>query len=640
MSYVAIARKWRPTTFADISGQGHVTRTLQNALQLDRVHHAYLFTGARGVGKTTAARVLARALNCAEGPAPEPCDVCDSCVAIGSGNSPDVIEIDGASNNSVEDVRELRDSVRYLPQGGRKKVYIVDEVHMLSRGAFNALLKTLEEPPGHVVFIFATTEPHKIPDTILSRVQRFDFKRMPVPVVAARLRQVCDGEGYGIPDEGLRLIARAGEGSMRDSQSLLDRVVSFAGEQATTEQVADVLGLVDRALLYRMLEGMLKGEADACLAAIDQVHGFGYDLSEFTSEMLELLRNATMVGLSPSSRRYLDVSSDEQQQLDQLAKAVPTDVLVRSFEVMLDVHERVARAPRPRMVLEMAVARLVSIRPARPIDQIVQRLGDLERRLRGSGPRPRGPGGSHGGRRSSGRADDDPEPASSSAPRPDRGVRAQAEGGRAAPRPAPAPRPVLAPRPDPVAEQPALPRTVAASPALRLAPPERLGDSATAEGEVVLPEPAPIPRGADLPARFLAFQSWLQQGGPRYEVWAWDTVVLSAQDGVLRVATPSLFKCRNLQSLPADDRMVTTGLAAYFPQCRRVEIQHVDKGRAPTRREAAAAARQARIDALRAEVEQDEVIRSLCTALGAEISGVLPGDERPLAIGRSSNGQG
>lgn len=383
MSYVAIARKWRPTRFPDIVGQGHVTRTLQNAIRLDRVHHAFLFTGARGVGKTTCARVLARALNCEqdEGPTPDPCGTCGSCTEIAAGNASDVIEIDGASNNSVDDIRDLRESVRYLPQRGRRKIYIVDEVHMLSRGAFNALLKTLEEPPPHVVFIFATTEPHKIPDTILSRVQRFDFKRIPMATVVQRLQTVCEGEGLQISEGGLRLIARAGEGSMRDSQSLLDRIASFAGDSATTEQVAEVLGLVDRGLLYDMLEGVVKGEADRCLDTIDRVDSFGFDLSEFTSEMLELIRNATLVGLSANSQRHVDVPEDELERLVSLAKAVPSDVLVRSFHVMLEVHEQVARAPRPRMVLEMAVARLVSIRPARSIDQLLERVELLQRRV-------------------------------------------------------------------------------------------------------------------------------------------------------------------------------------------------------------------------------------------------------------------
>lgn len=385
MTYQAIARKWRPTTFDEIAGQLHVTRTLRNAIKLGRVHHAFLFSGPRGVGKTTAARALARALNCAEGPTPEPCGKCASCVEILAGSSPDVIEVDGASNNSVDDIRDLRESVRYMPVHGRSKVYIVDEVHMLSKGAFNALLKTLEEPPPNVVFMFATTEPQRIPDTILSRVQRFDFKRIPPDVVVERLGHIASAEGVSIDEDALRLIARAGEGSMRDSQSLLDQVISFAGDSPTLEQVADILGLVDRKLLYQMLEGILVGNADACLGAVDSVYGYGYELSEFTSEMLTLIRNATLVGLSPKSKDYLDVPADERERLESLVKQSSTDVLVRAFHVMLDVHDHVARSSRPRLVLEMAVARLVSIRPAQPVDRLMHRLEDLEQRIRAAG---------------------------------------------------------------------------------------------------------------------------------------------------------------------------------------------------------------------------------------------------------------
>ena len=385
MTYQAIARKWRPTTFDEIAGQTHVTRTLRNAIALGRVHHAFLFSGPRGVGKTTAARALARALNCAEGPTPEPCGVCASCTEILAGASPDVIEIDGASNNSVDDIRELRESVRYMPVHGKSKVYIVDEVHMLSKGAFNALLKTLEEPPPSVVFMFATTEPQRIPDTILSRVQRFDFKRIPPDVVIARLGHIAAAEGVEIEEDALRLIARAGEGSMRDAQSLLDQVISFAGEKPTLSQVSDILGLVDRAFLYQMLEGILVADADACLAAIESVYGYGFELSEFTSEMLTLIRNATLVGLSPRSKEYLDVPADERSRLEELVERSHTDVLVRAFHVMLDVHDQVARSNRPRLVLEMAVARLVSIRPAQPIDRLLHRLDDLEQRVRDAG---------------------------------------------------------------------------------------------------------------------------------------------------------------------------------------------------------------------------------------------------------------
>jgi DNA polymerase-3 subunit gamma/tau len=384
-AYVAIARKWRPQTLEEMVGQPHVTRTLRNALSSGRIHHAFLFTGARGVGKTTAARALARALNCAEGPTVTPCGTCGPCKDIGAGTSADVVEIDGASNNSVDDIRDLRDGVRYLPASSRFRVYIVDEVHMLSKGAFNALLKTLEEPPPHVKFIFATTEVNKIPETILSRVQRFDFKRIPAAVVTARLRQICDADGVRISDAALRMVARAGEGSMRDAQSLLDQVISFGGSAPEDAQVADILGLVDRRTLYDMLEGMLKAEPDRCLDSIAKVFDSGYEMSQFTSELLELVRNVALVTLSEGARRHLDAPEEEKAALVGLGQGLPAEQLARMFHVLLEVHDQVARASRPRFVLEMAVARLVSIRPAQPVAGLVDRLVDLERRLRAGG---------------------------------------------------------------------------------------------------------------------------------------------------------------------------------------------------------------------------------------------------------------
>jgi DNA polymerase-3 subunit gamma/tau len=299
-----------------------------------------------------------------------------------------VIEVDGASNNSVEDVRDLRDGVRYLPSSSRFKIYIIDEVHLLSKGAFNALLKTLEEPPPHVKFIFATTEVNKIPETILSRVQRFDFKRIPGPVVVERLRMISKAEGIEISDASLRMVARAGEGSMRDSQSLLDQVISFGGSAPTDEQVADILGLVDRRMLYAMLGGLLEGDGPRCLDAIAEVYESGYEIAQFTSELLELVRDAALVALSPSAARHMEAPEEERARLAKLAEGVPAEQLARTFHVLLEVHDQVARASRPRMVLEMAVARLVSIRPAQPLAGLVDRLADLERRMRAGGAAP------------------------------------------------------------------------------------------------------------------------------------------------------------------------------------------------------------------------------------------------------------
>lgn len=267
---------------------------------------------------------------------------------------------------------------------------------MLSKGAFNALLKTLEEPPPHVKFIFATTEVNKIPETILSRVQRFDFKRIPASVVVARLRHICDAENMSISDTALRMVARAGEGSMRDAQSLLDQVISFGGADPTDQQVADILGLVDRGILYEMLTGLVKGEPDRCLDAIAKVHESGYEISQFTGELLELVRNAALVGLSPGAMRHLDVPDEEKERLASLVAGMSPELLSRTFQVLLEVHDQVARASRPRIVLEMAVARLVSLRPAQPIAPLVDRLVELERRLRAGGANVAPPRGARG----------------------------------------------------------------------------------------------------------------------------------------------------------------------------------------------------------------------------------------------------
>ncbi len=652
MSYVAIARKWRPLSFEQIAGQGHVTRTLSNAIRLGRIHHAFLFTGARGVGKTTAARTLARCLSCeTDGPRPDPCGECPSCKEILAGSSPDVIEIDGASNNSVDDVRDLRESVRYLPQRSRYKVYIVDEVHMLSKGAFNALLKTLEEPPPHVVFIFATTEPQKIPDTILSRVQRFDFKRIPLQVVSDYLANICEAESVRIPADALRLIARAGEGSMRDSQSLLDQVISFAGNDVSTDQVAEILGLVDRKLLYDMLEGMLRGQADRCLDAIDQVYGYGYDLSEFTADMLELLRNATLVGLSKSSRRYVDVPDDEAHRLGELAADVAPEVLVRSFEVMLDVHEQVSRAPRPRLVLEMAVARLVMIRPARPLDQIVHQLADMERRLRHGGSQARPRDNRHS--RSSGgapppRDDDEPHPApgaplaqtspspvtgqaAHSAPPPTRGSLALAPPPPADDDLPPLPepdgsdlRPSSEPRRAPAAPPPVAPSSInppqTTSP--RSAPPHPPTASAAPGSSTSAPPRLP-PEATD-EQRFHVLRQWLRDGGLGFDLFAKDAVFIAARPPELHLGFRKLFQARQARRKANHDHL-RDGVRRCFPGCTTVVVEVIEGGSGPlSLREADKEALAARVVELQAELTTNPLAARLRTVLGATLDDVRP----------------
>ena len=392
MSYLVLARKWRPQTFADLIGQEHVSRTLQNAIGSGRVAHAFLFTGARGVGKTSAARILAKALNCEAGPAAEPCNICSLCSEITDGNSVDVFEIDGASNTSVDDVRELRETVKYLPSRARRKIFIIDEVHMLSTSAFNALLKTLEEPPPHVTFIFATTEPHKVPITILSRCQRFDFRRIPLPLLVGRLRHIVDQEGVTISDAALAMIARKGDGSMRDSLSTLDQVLAFCGERVDDAEVVNLLGVVDRRLLLESSRAVLARDSRAALEIVRQVDAFGYGMRPFCQELVGHFRNLTIIRAVADPAELLDLAQPELEEIELQARDVPLADLQRHLAILMKAEGELAHATFPRLVLEMALLRMASLAPAVPVEELLERLKSLEGRLTGGGgavPAPR-----------------------------------------------------------------------------------------------------------------------------------------------------------------------------------------------------------------------------------------------------------
>ena len=606
MSYLAIARKWRPLAFEEIVGQKHVTRTLRNAITMDRIHHAFLFTGPRGVGKTTAARVLSRALCCEQGPTPEPCGTCVLCTSILAGSAPDVIEIDGASNNSVDDVRELREGVRYLPSQARYRIYIIDEVHMLTKQAFNALLKTLEEPPPHVVFVFATTEPQKIPETILSRVQRFDFKRISGTQVAGRLAAICEAEGVKVSEHALRLVARAGEGSMRDAQSLLDQVISFSGLEVEDRQVTELLGLVDRSLLYDMLAGLVSGDPAKCLDAIAQVHEFGFEMDQFTSELLELLRNAALVAMAPDARRHLDLSDDEVERLAGIADGLSPELFARWFDALLEVHDRVARAARPRMVLEMAVARLASIRPVEGLDRVMARLEDLDRRLRQGGFRPSPAAGKRGGPPFP-KGGADPAPSGSAAPAPaERRGPAFGDSGRGgssaqAPRAAP-PDPAPAP-PDPA---PIPAATEPESPGLPLPEVGPEDDAQTRYGAVL-----DLLEGVDLSWASLVEHS----------------VALSWSGQELKVAFASQFQLDRGRPRVTGAQLRPV-LAHAFPGLTRVEavLREQPDGRPETRHEARKAARARYVEELRQEIDGDPAISRLRVQLGLVLHDFEPKD--------------
>ena len=379
MSYLVLARKWRPQVFEDVIGQRPITQTLQNAISQKRVAHAFLFTGARGVGKTSTARILAKALNCETGPSINPCNQCKTCHEISSGTSMDVIEIDGASNRGIDEIRELRENVRYTPAKSRHKIFIIDEVHMLTREAFNALLKTLEEPPPHIIFIFATTEPHKIPSTILSRCQRYDFKRIPLKEIVESLKRITEEEKVQISQRGLLYLARESEGSMRDAQSLLDQVISYAGKEIRDEDIVEVLGLVDQKILYDTLEAIADRDAGRCMDVVEQVYLYGYDVQHFCRELLHSLRNLILMKVSQHPGHLIELPEEELQVLRKLAERFPFDHLNHLFNLLLRGEEEVAQSTFPRTMLEMTLIRMATLRPVLAIEDILKKLEGLER---------------------------------------------------------------------------------------------------------------------------------------------------------------------------------------------------------------------------------------------------------------------
>jgi DNA polymerase III subunit gamma/tau len=386
MSYVVLARKYRPQTFDEIVGQDHVTRTLRNALIRERLHHAYLFCGSRGVGKTTAARILAKALNCEKGPTAEPCDRCAPCVEIREGQAVDVLEIDGASHTGVDDVRELRETVRYLPARGRKKVLIIDEVHMLSQSAFNALLKTLEEPPAHVCFILATTDPHRIPQTILSRCQRFDFRRLPDALLVGHMESVLGREGLRADRAALATIARAADGSVRDALSLLDQVLAFAaGGEVDEKLAADVLGVADRRTLLALGDAVLGRDPARALAVVEEVYRSGADLGRFAHAFLAHLRDLVVARVVSEPDPLLEMGDDDRRRVREQAARGDRALLLALFDLFGRAAEDVVRSQTPRLAMEAAVLDLCEAEPMVPLGDLLERLQGLEARLERGG---------------------------------------------------------------------------------------------------------------------------------------------------------------------------------------------------------------------------------------------------------------
>lgn len=382
MSYTALYRKFRPDEFEDVKGQDAIVRTLKNQINADRIGHAYLFCGTRGTGKTTVAKIFAKAVNCEHPVDGSPCGECAMCKSIAASTSMNVIEIDAASNNGVDNIREIREEVTYRPTEGKYKVYIIDEVHMLSIGAFNALLKTLEEPPEYVIFILATTEAHKIPITILSRCQRYDFKRISIETIAARLRELIDKEGWDVEDKAVRYIAKMADGSMRDSLSLLDQCAAFyMNETLTYDHVLEVLGAVDTEVFSRLLRQLLAMDVHQVIETVDELVMQGRELSQLAADFTWYLRNLLLVKSSDNMEDVLDVSSENLALLKEEAQMIDSDTLIRYIRIFSDLTNQLKYATQKRVLLEVTLIKLCRPAMDQNKDALLDRIRAIEKQL-------------------------------------------------------------------------------------------------------------------------------------------------------------------------------------------------------------------------------------------------------------------
>ena len=382
MSYTALYRKWRPTSFEEVRGQDHIVKTLKNQINSGRIGHAYLFCGTRGTGKTSIAKIFARAVNCEHPVDGSPCGECSMCRQIAEGASLNVVEIDAASNNGVENIRDIREQVQYPPTDGRYRVYIIDEVHMLSIGAFNALLKTLEEPPSYVIFILATTEVHKIPITILSRCQRYDFKRISIDTIAGRLAELTQAEQIDVDDRALRYVARAADGSMRDALSLLDQCVAFHfGEKLTYDNVLEVLGAVDNRVFSKLFQAVLASDTSACIREIEEMIIQGRDLSQLVNDFVWYMRNLLIAKTTDEPGDMLDMSEENLAILKEEATGVDTETLMRYIRIFSELSGQLRYASQKRILVEIAFIKLTTPSMEQNLDSILQRITLLEQKM-------------------------------------------------------------------------------------------------------------------------------------------------------------------------------------------------------------------------------------------------------------------
>ena len=380
--YTALYRQWRPDTFRDVVGQDTIVQTLKNQLFSGHIAHAYLFCGSRGTGKTSTAKIFSRAMNCMSPTEDGPCGKCEACVNLSSENNMDIVEIDAASNNGVDEIRDLRDKMRFPPAIGKYKVYIIDEVHMLSMGAFNALLKTLEEPPAHVVFILATTEPHKLPATVLSRCQRFDFRRIPGGVMVERMKAICSQMKVTVEEGGLSVIARWAEGGMRDALSLLDQCMGLCGDRITKDDILNVLGTADQSFLFQAVDAVLSGDVEGILRCIDWLVEDGKDLNAFLRELLQHLRDLLVVKFCKDPDKLLDVEDSTLERLREQAKKAGEARLIRSLDLLAPLESELRRSTQPRILLELAAVKLCRPQEEDSLVALTDRIEVLERQVR------------------------------------------------------------------------------------------------------------------------------------------------------------------------------------------------------------------------------------------------------------------